>query len=350
MTIGELVFNLGFKADTMKLKDFGRAVADLNVSSILSAGSFGALIETAKKFIDIAQGMGEGINKFTMETDGSSEAIQKWVKVGEKAGVTGGVVEDTIRGIRRSMDELRGGGIVHDSAFWTTLGLGPELLMEKDPSKMFGVMMQRLQAMGSDQARLKLERFGKSTELLDILKQFPNLQEAYNKAQGLSEAQLAKINTNMMMTKQLSQDIQLIWADMGTTLLPALDKIILDLDGLLTKIRSSKDFMALLHFYGKAFEGAGQVGGLLGKGAGNLYNTLTPFASGLVKNQNPAVLPFFSPLAAIQSGMGAQTNVTQHNQIVIQGAHDKEAVAKAVDEHLGRRIDHATASSSTEIR
>lgn len=64
MKLGELFFELGFKSDHMKLKDFGKAVSELNMSSILSAGSFGAMIHGAKELISMADEMAHGVNKF----------------------------------------------------------------------------------------------------------------------------------------------------------------------------------------------------------------------------------------------------------------------------------------------
>lgn len=343
MTIGELVFNLGFKADTMKLKDFGRAVADLNLSSIISAGSFGAFIETAKKWIDIAHGMGDGLNKFSMETGKSSEELQRWVKVGEAAQVSGGVVESTIRGIATSMAMIRAGKPPSDANFWSILGLGPQLMSNKDPSQVFMAMLQRLKMLKTDQAMVMLQNYGKNVELLDIIKQFPDLQKAYNDQTVLSPKQLASINQNAVLFTQTSQDLNMIWATLGTSILPGVNQALIQINASLDTMSKSEIFKDLQWFIGNFVSGQLGMLGQVGKGLGLLVQAGNP---NTWRDMGRADAELARLSTSIKEPVGSN-NVTQHNQITVQGAHNAEATAKAIEEHLDKRIDHAIANGST---
>ncbi len=54
MTIGELVFELGFKADTVKINDFIGMVGKLNLSSVLASFGVKELYDGLNKIMGIA--------------------------------------------------------------------------------------------------------------------------------------------------------------------------------------------------------------------------------------------------------------------------------------------------------
>ena len=55
MKIGELFVELGFHADTMKLKEFTSALGELSMSSVMSVLGLGTLYESVKKIMGIAR-------------------------------------------------------------------------------------------------------------------------------------------------------------------------------------------------------------------------------------------------------------------------------------------------------
>lgn len=343
MKLGELLFEVGFKADTMKLKEFGRAVADLNMSSILSAGSFWALYEAAKSVINVAQDLGEGVNKFTMETGKSGDALQRWVKVGHQAGVTGDVIETTIRGIAESMAEIQMGKPPADANFWARIGLAPDLLSGKDPSVVFKDMLERLKSLGTTQSMALLQNYGKSVQLLDVIKQFPDLQKAYNDQIVLTPKELALINKNMIELNKASDRLQVVWAELGVTLLPAFDKMLIDFTALIDKMNKSENFKNFLELITKLTSLTGKVLGKSAEGYGKLYGD---FKYAREHHPDEVVHPFMKPFWEWGKN-STSTAVTQHNTIHVHGVHDPEAVGKAVDDHLGKKIDHAIANGST---
>lgn len=124
LKLGELIFELGFHVDTMKLKDFGKAVSELNMTGILAAGSFGAMYEGAKSLIDLAEGAGNTLNKFSRETGQSTDELQKWSKLAQEMGVDAGTVAGAIGDMQTNLFNLRMTG--QGANFWNMLHVSPD--------------------------------------------------------------------------------------------------------------------------------------------------------------------------------------------------------------------------------
>src|ERR1019366_3865955 len=199
MKIGELLFELGFKADTMKLKDFGKAVADLNMSGIMAATGFGALYEGAKKIIDMADDLALGVNKFGRETGQSTTEIQKWNKMAEQMGVSSGVVAGSVSTLEDSLFKMKFTG--EGSNIWAKLGLDPT--HTKSMFDVLSMLRTRLKGMGTEQQRFFLEQLGLSTEMLNMFKLTDSQWADINKQQALSTDQLDQMNEYHRSMKQL---------------------------------------------------------------------------------------------------------------------------------------------------
>lgn len=242
MTIGELIFEVGFKADTMKLKDFGKSVSELNLTSILAAGSFGTLYEGAKALIGIADDMALGINKFGRETGQSTQEIQKWTKVAEQMGVSADVVTGTVAGLEDSIFKMKFTG--ENSNLWNMLGLDP-----RKTSNMFDVLTMlrsKLKDMSTEQQRFFLERLGISTEMLNMFKMTDQEWGDIGKQMVLSTTQLDTMQDYHKSLIQDGENLKMIFADLGVALEPTLKALVDMLNSFDLVVLKSWEFKGVL--------------------------------------------------------------------------------------------------------
>lgn len=250
MKLGELFFNLGFNADTMKLKDFGKAVSDLNMTSILTAGSFGLVYEGAKALIGIADDMSLGISKFGRETGQSTTEVQKWNKMAEQMGISSGVVQNTVAGLEDSLFRMRVTG--EKSNIWSMLRIDPT--HTNDMFKVLTMLRERLKGMGTETQRFFLENLGISTEMLNMFKLTDQQWNDINKQAALTPGQLDKMVAYHKTLVQYSQNLNLIWADLGVSLIPILKSLMDVANSIDINILKSKEWEKILALISKSME------------------------------------------------------------------------------------------------
>lgn len=242
MTLGELVFNLGFKADTMKLKDFGKAVSELNMSSILTAGSFGAVYEGAKALVGIADDMALGINKFGRETGQSREEIQKWTKAAEQMGVAPQTVMSSITSLEDSINRMRVTG--EGSGFWNLIGVDPT--KTQSMFKVMDMVRNRLKGMSIENQRLLLNMSPIDPQWLNLFNESDKDWADIEKNQGLSNEQLDKMQEYHKILTKDGENLKLIWADLGVALLPAIQAMVELLNDFDLAVLKSWEFKGVL--------------------------------------------------------------------------------------------------------
>ncbi len=350
MKIGELFFNLGFHADSMKLKDFGKAVADLNMSSILTAGSFGALYEGAKQLVDLAHGLGDSVNIFTKETGASGDELQRWSTVAHDAGSSAEAMKQNLSAIRKAMDDVHAG--IAPNQNWGRLGLFGMLQTETDPTKLLNPMLEGLRKYSDEKRRIILDSLVGNQSLFLIDKQFPGskLAEALRNVSVLSPEELAKINDNMILMSQTADKIKVIFAELGTSILPGINDLLNQVNSTLIKMGESRLLKDVLWLVENIVIGG--VGDLkiAGGGLEKLYRYGLPSTwKGIGRGEISMGNPLYGITHLDRLGE-EKAPVVQHNQIVIQGSHDPEATARAVDEHLSKQISHARANGSTGVQ
>lgn len=216
MKIGELFFNLGFNADTIKLKDFGKAIGDLNMSSILTAGSFGALYEGAKSLINMADEVALSINNFGIQTGQSTQEIQKWGKMAERVGIPASVMQNSITSLVDSLYLLKRFGT--NSNFWGQLGLNPNETADK--FRVLDSLADRIKNMDTDATRYYLHQLGLDTQLLNILKLSKDERREILNIYAQSEDKLAKTSEHHKEMVTASQALKDRMVDVGESLTP----------------------------------------------------------------------------------------------------------------------------------
>ena len=103
MKIGELFVQLGFEADTMKLKDFVRSIGDLNMSSIMATGAWGEFANITKTLLEGTAGLAQEMRFFSTETGLSAQKMQSWSQLARQLGIEGDVVGKLVGiGVKKS--------------------------------------------------------------------------------------------------------------------------------------------------------------------------------------------------------------------------------------------------------
>lgn len=221
MKLGELFFELGFRADTMKLKDFGKAVSELNMSSILTAGSFGAVYEGATKLVDVANHMALGLNHFSNETGQSTQDLQKWGLVAEEAGVSTGTVVSGVKSLQDQIFKMKITG--EGSNVWSMLGIDPT----KDKNNFetlykLGVQLSKLDVSAR---RFFLGQLGLGDEWLNILPKIVSHYGDLSSVITMSTADQQKMIQYQKISADLTHDWSVTLADLGVTIMPVLGSL-----------------------------------------------------------------------------------------------------------------------------
>lgn len=111
MKIGELFVQLGFEADTMKLKDFVRSIGDLNMSSIMATGAWGEFANITKTLLEGTAGLAQEMRFFSTETGLSAQKMQSWSQLARQLGIEGDVVAQTLKHLQTSKQQTMIGNV-----------------------------------------------------------------------------------------------------------------------------------------------------------------------------------------------------------------------------------------------
>lgn len=107
MTVGELIFELGFKADTIKLNEFVEDIGKLNLSSVLASVGVKELYDGMKNIMDVADQMAVSMNLFGRVTGLSFQKMQQWKNYAEQMGVSGDAVTSTLEALQKKMADYK---------------------------------------------------------------------------------------------------------------------------------------------------------------------------------------------------------------------------------------------------
>jgi hypothetical protein len=111
MKIGELFIQLGFEADTMKLKDFVRSIGDLNMSSIIATGAWGEFASITKSLLEGTAGLAQEMRFFTETTGLSAQRMQSWSQLARQLGLDGNIVAQTLKHLQTSIQQTKLGNV-----------------------------------------------------------------------------------------------------------------------------------------------------------------------------------------------------------------------------------------------
>lgn len=135
MKLGELFYELGFKADNTTLNDFIKSIGTLDMSSIMAGAGVGALYEMMRKVTETTRESGMELAKYGIITGMSAQQMSSWTKAAEQAGVEGDVVKQTFMSLQEAQQRARMFGL--DQNVSTGLAMIQNIGKVKDPLKAF---------------------------------------------------------------------------------------------------------------------------------------------------------------------------------------------------------------------
>lgn len=220
----ELFVKLGFNADTMKLKDFGKALAELNMSSVMAAIGVGTLYEATSKIMSVGDAAGMSMYQFSMITGLSAQEMQKFGAAAEEVGVSSKTAQSSVEGLQMEMIDLmksHGKGEV-----FAVAGISAKDVMG-DPFK----LMRKLRDFMSDpnigdkQKLFVASNLPAMREMMPMLKQSADWWDHIQDKASLSEKDISRIRDYHKAIAQLSYEWGIILERVAGRLAPMLSSL-----------------------------------------------------------------------------------------------------------------------------
>jgi hypothetical protein len=269
--IGELFVELGFKADTLKLKEFVHAIGELNMSSVMGAVGLGTAYEAIRKIMGAADETALSINNFGLTTGQSTKEIQRWGKWAEQMGLNADVVKSSVNNLLDSVTRLKISG--EGAPTWNLLGIDPTKF-----TSMFDLLKalrESLKGTPIEWQRLMLSQLGLSQDLLIAFNKTDTEWQRINEQFALGNTQLEKMAEFHKVNVELGQRFADIWVNIAPLMskpLNVLDRFLIDLEKATTTF-SAKDWGRVGYDFARMSPLASAIMGLTGTGAPTIHKT-----------------------------------------------------------------------------
>jgi hypothetical protein len=195
---GELFVQLGINADTPKAKEFqdalmGAALKATGLIAVMTGVSMGL-----RDMVQDTLGAAVGFQKFENASGLSSERLQQWHNMAERANVSTEAVTDSVLALQRNMAEIRlGRGNI---APFQMLGISPN----QDPFAILNQVQRRIQGMNRPMAVNLMQQLGINPDMINLLgKTSKELAELASPRMILSQQNVAKLLVAQRAIKEL---------------------------------------------------------------------------------------------------------------------------------------------------
>lgn len=240
MKIGELFVELGFKADSTKLKDFMQSIGDLNMSTILATMGLGGMYELVKKIMSVAENTAMGIDSFGQETGLSTKKMQQWSTAAEMMGAKGDDITASLRNIQSHLTGLKLG---MDSTLLTPFAIlnrvGAGITGQEDPFTLLQKVGLVINKLTPDMRRLVVEQMGLNDSMLLVLNNIDKFNRLARDQIYTTQEQTASILENRSAWIKVGKDWNTVFTDLGAILAPVLQKMALFLDSMIRIVHNS---------------------------------------------------------------------------------------------------------------
>jgi len=112
--VADLFAEFSFKtnaSEQMKLKDFGAAIMDMNLSSVAAAIGIGAAGEALVKFAEQAGKHAQHLQLLNTLTGVSTDELQRWEQMMIRAGGSAADADSALRGLQKMMMDIKLGNV-----------------------------------------------------------------------------------------------------------------------------------------------------------------------------------------------------------------------------------------------
>jgi hypothetical protein len=226
MKLGELFVELGFKADTLKLKEFVKSIGDLNMSSIMAALGLGGMYAIVHRLMESAEDSALRIESFGQETGLSARKMQQWSTAAEMMGMKGDDVAASLRTLQSHLTGLKMG---MDSTLLTPFAIlnrvGAGITGQEDPFTLLQKVGSVIKNLTPDMRRLVIEQMGLSDSLLLVLNDMDKFNQLSKTQIAITDEQTISILKNRAAWVRTGNEWKVVLADIGATIAPALEKM-----------------------------------------------------------------------------------------------------------------------------
>lgn len=217
MKIGELFFELFFKSDNKKMKDFMEMVGELDLKSVLASSSLGAFILKMHNLTEEAAKTAVEMNNFTQETGLSSERMKQWSNAAERMGLNGSAVAGVISAMQSKLIGLRLGtdqSLLSPMAFLNAAGAG--ITGAEDPFQFLTKVSKGLHNLSPEIQQQVRGMLGLNGEMSTFINNLYRIQTEAERRPVASKEQIDKLLAYKDAWTRMGQSLKMIGIDIGT--------------------------------------------------------------------------------------------------------------------------------------
>lgn len=320
MEIGELLVNLGFKADIGTLRDFIHDLGDLNVSALIGGGAIGFMVDQVKNLMDTANQTASALNNFAALTGQSKQELQAWDKVAQESGLSAGLMASTVNTLQNDIQNLELTG--EKGAAYGRLGLDPRQF--KDDFTLLSAIADKLQGMPLPMQKFTLHQLGINEQFVMMI---PHLGDIKNQITN-SNDELQNMRDFQQTSIQLMVDFKTLLVSIASIIEKSFVGDMLRGLDIMVRFLNHWQLLVPLLTLGAFLTGEIAAASII---AGLANPVTAPFAIGALATG--ATLAGAGVLGAL-SRPDSDTNITQHNSISIDGADDPHKTAQVVGDYI----------------
>ena len=226
--LGEFYAILGFKADTMKLKEFVSAIGDLDMRTVAAALGLGVLYDATYKIMNIADQTAMSMFEFSQVTGMSGEKMEQLSSITKQFGGGAKDAQSSLKGIQSALTDMQlsGGGmasvLTHIDVFNDTPFEAMSKAFEffKDPGFNDGI-------------KIRIARMlGLSESMIVVAKNTKSFSEAIKDQTHLSGPSEQALVRQSMAVNKLNSDWSVFISEVGGKLAPTLERVATTFDNI----------------------------------------------------------------------------------------------------------------------
>ena len=229
---------LGFKADTLKLKEFVSAIGDLDMRTVAATLGLGTLYDATYKIMNLADQTAMSMFSFSQTTGISSQKMEQLSTLTKQFGGSASDASTSLKNLQNAMfqAQLHGGGM----AFVLT-GIDP--FKDKDPFVVLEKVATFLKSsrFNDDAKRMVVAQLGISESMIPMLKNIDKLKKAMGEQLTPLQSATDALLTQSMAASKLDSDWRVLVTDIGGAIAPGIQKLAEVLDHLTVAIAKSPE-------------------------------------------------------------------------------------------------------------
>ncbi len=367
MNIGEFFVTLGFNADTLKVKDFAKAIGNLPLDIAAGITALAGIEYQLTKVAAEALNAAVGFQMFTSQTGLSWKELQRWQIVAQQANVSAEAVASSITTLERQMAEIRlGRGNI---APFQMLGIGTN----QNAFQVLDQLRERIKGLNPATATNLISQMGINPEMMHVLQmsneEFARLSHTVAGMSGDQEGSFLRAKQTLvqfgLVAKYLGFDVidhlifgmDLLWKNLMKIqgIIPALVVLVAGLAIAFAPVTATiVGLLLALDDLAVYFQGGDSVIGMAIEGLKKFGDTLnnSPWVKalgGLGSIASVAAM-LANPVGTVSSVAGGAISkvVNQKVDVHVNSTAPAHDVAKEVKAHIDRAASQASLQTNQQ--